>query len=380
MAIPRPAAIWRRSSLWLALAVSTITGGTQLATASDELLCVTADVCGEGCADDYSGPLTGPIYEPTEPMTSETIEPFVQPTTPPTTQALFAEGVEGTLGSPAHAPGYIDWAVPRSQIRLRFDAGFDSNRPDRAEFFYAQYQNPGPGDLGQGVVNTRVNFQDIRAYLELASGNRFSVFAEVPVRFIQTDSQTGRGLRDSGDANGISDLEAGFKYAISTDPTHFVTFQLKTYIPTGNASDGLGTDHVSIEPGILFNSKVNSRLDVFGEIRDWIPVNGSSINGIDYSGNVLRYGVGAAYTVARNESVSVSPIVEFVGWSVLDGQVFDANRLANRDADTTIVNAKVGVRTMFHSNDSSLYVGYGNALTGQRWYENFLRVEYTIFL
>src|SRR5205085_1898326 len=34
--------------------------------------------------------------------------------------------------------GYIDNAIPKTMFRLRFDAAYDDNRPDRAEFFYAK--------------------------------------------------------------------------------------------------------------------------------------------------------------------------------------------------------------------------------------------------
>ena len=34
--------------------------------------------------------------------------------------------------------GYIDDAIVQTRLRLRFDAAYDNNRPDRAEFFYAK--------------------------------------------------------------------------------------------------------------------------------------------------------------------------------------------------------------------------------------------------
>ena len=34
--------------------------------------------------------------------------------------------------------GYVDDAIVGSQVRIRFDAGFKDNAPDRAEFFYPQ--------------------------------------------------------------------------------------------------------------------------------------------------------------------------------------------------------------------------------------------------
>ncbi len=345
---------------------------------------------GVGCSDQPGVSPSDSIYSPTEnPIQSESA-PFVQ--SPAATPSVFSGGIEGTLAGQSYAPGYIDWAMPRTLFRLRFDAGFDNNRPDRAEFFYAQCGcnpgGPGPGNPAAGGgaarVNGSVDYQDIRGYLEIASSERFSVFGEVPVRFLQ-GAGAGQGTLPGGDEAGISDLEAGFKYALSTDPSGFLTFQFKTYIPTGNASQGLGTDHVSLEPGLLFQSQLSENVTLFSELRDWIPVSGSTFDGEDYSGNVLRYGLGLGVTTYENSSIRVTPIVEAVGWSVLDGQVLNTDNLAAgaaavESARTTIVNGKLGLRTTFKSNNSSLYLGYGHALTGQRWYEDIFRLEYMILL
>ena len=127
--------------------------------------------------------------------------------------------------------------------------------------------------------------------------------------------------------------------------------------------------------------KISHRLDLFGEVRDWIPVSGSTNLGREFSGNVLRYGVGAAYTTMDTCSTRISPIIEVVGWSVLDGLMVNTDNMGNvENASTTIVNGKVGLRTLFKSTGSTLYVGYGHALTGQRWYEDIVRLEYTMFL
>ncbi len=273
--------------------------------------------CGEGM---LTGPTCGSVYQPTEPPLQDNSSDFIQqPTpndTPPsnttpqnnaapfnqpqasaTNPSLFSGGVEGTLtaqgAAQGHAPGYIDWAVPRSIFRLRFDAGFNNERPDRAEFFYAQCGcagGPGPGGPQgpNGALNGSVDYQDLRGYLEVATGRRFSIFGEVPVRFLQTSASVGPAPGRSPDAAGISDLEAGFKYALIREADTTFTFQFKTYIPTGNASRGLGTDHVSLEPGFLAQQRVNRDLTVFGELRDWIPVNGSTFQGSNFAGNVLR--------------------------------------------------------------------------------------------
>ena len=38
----------------------------------------------------------------------------------------------------AMAPGgYLDTPIPQTMFRLRYDSGFDLNRPDRAQFFWS---------------------------------------------------------------------------------------------------------------------------------------------------------------------------------------------------------------------------------------------------
>jgi len=62
--------------------------------------------------------------------------------------------------------GYVDDAIVGSQVRIRFDAGFHDNAPDRAEFFYAQYaglNGPGPNS-----VVADLNFQQLYMRAELA--------------------------------------------------------------------------------------------------------------------------------------------------------------------------------------------------------------------
>jgi hypothetical protein len=354
--------------------------------------CATDPYGISGCAESCTDPLTSQFQPPFTNEPSPIAQPMTQAMQQPMQQgagSLFGGGVEGSLAAQAHAPGYIDWAVPRTMFRLRLDSAFDNNRPDRAEFLYAQCGcagGPGPGVVGPPpTVNGSVDYQEVRAYLEVASDSGFSVFGEVPVRFLQTSADPDLPFEDTGDANGFSDLEVGFKYALAQTDSQLLTFQLRTYIPTGNAGRGLGTDHVSLEPGFLYLNNVSDRVDVFAEVRDWVPIKGSKFAGQDFSGNVLRYGVGTAVTAVDTCNCRISPIVEFVGWTVFDGLMVNTDIIGPPgsnivDASTTIVNAKVGVRTMFKSNGSTLYVGYGRSLTGQRWYEDIARLEYTIFL
>jgi hypothetical protein len=294
-------------------------------------------------------------------------------------------------------PGYIDSALILNQFRLRYDAAYDDNRPDRAEFFYPKsgsFRNisigggnpalglirdpraPGPAIGALELGETKVDFQDITGYLEVAVNPNLSGFIEVPFRFLNPEI----------DANtaGFADLNAGFKYAFINNCDRVATFQFRTWIPTGTSTHGLGTDHVSLEPALLYQQRLGEQWTLFGEFRGWIPIGGT-----DFAGNVLRYGAGVGYTVFRGSNWSATPIAEVVGWTVLDGKELAADGL---DASTgqlinmrvldasgdTIINGKIGVRINLGTR-SSFYAGYGRALTGDVWYKDIIRVEYRLF-
>ena len=54
--------------------------------------------------------------------------------------------------------GYIEDAAVQSQVRVRFDAGFNAPRPDRAEYFYAGCD----GSSGcAGAIQRTLNFQQL---------------------------------------------------------------------------------------------------------------------------------------------------------------------------------------------------------------------------
>src|SRR5262249_36559742 len=71
-------------------------------------------------------------------------------------------------------PGSIDLAVPRTQLRFRFNSLYDNNRPDRADFFYPKCGCiPNSPGLGPNM-ETKVDAQEFSAYLETAVNERLS--------------------------------------------------------------------------------------------------------------------------------------------------------------------------------------------------------------
>lgn len=281
--------------------------------------------------------------------------------------------------------GYIADADVSSKLRLRFDAGYHIDTPDRAEFFYAKcgcYRNlvgaardpdaPGPGP---GSV-TDMNYKQVYVHGEYQLTDRFSAFAVLPARWIQPQSFAPDPPGSFGNQGGIGDVQAGVKLALLRTPSNTVTLQLQGYFPTGEASRGLGTDHVSVEPALLLHHRVSERLAVEGQIGDWHPIGGSAgvptSSSDKFAGDVLFYGIGPSYELYRGGNVSFTPVVELIGWRVLKG--FQTG--ATGDASgTNIVNVKVGARVAW-SDESSVYIGYGRALTTASWYDRIVRVEY----
>ena len=310
-------------------------------------------------------PTTLPEQRPSPAMESE---PLISP--PPIASGRSAAGLGQQVALTSNA-AYVDSAIPVTQFRFRFDAAYDDNRPDRAEFFYPKCGCFHTSDSrGPAAPETNVDYQEYTSYIEYAFGPRFSAFFEVPYRSINPTVNPNE--------DGFGDLNTGFKWAFLYQPASVGTFQFRTYIPTGLGRFGLGTDHVSLEPALLFWHQFGNRLILETELRDWIPIAGS-----DFSGNVLRYGVSLSYDVVQTDAFRVAPVAEVVGWTPLSGKEFDAaeNRVLD-SAGHTIVNAKTGIRLGVgratqpgQLNRSDFFVGYSRALTGDVWYKDALRVE-----
>jgi hypothetical protein len=291
--------------------------------------------------------------------------------------------------------GYVDDAIVGSQIRIRFDAGFHNNAPDRAEFFYAQYaglNGPGPSSVAADL-----NFQQLYMRAEYAPRQRFSFFTEVPERWIQPQLIAANVSPTTSLTNeaGIGDLAAGFKLAALASPNQYLSFQFQIYFPSGNASLGLGTSHYSVEPALLYYRKLSDRVALESELGDSHPIGGSSCKNIcestsaassssqGFAGDVFFYGLGPSYTVYRSDQLRVAPVLELVGWRVLGGletncvpSVLDcSSQEAVSASGTNIVNLKAGARALV-GDHSSFYIGYGHQLTHEFWYKEIVRAEY----
>jgi hypothetical protein len=281
--------------------------------------------------------------------------------------------------------GYIDNAIVGSEVRIRFDAAFNDAFPDRAEFVYAKcgcYRNTGadPNAPGPGPgIPKNVNYQILSFMGEYAVNRRFSAFVEIPFRWIQPQG-VAAGFTAPAFPNGagISDVQAGLKFAMLASSRHYLTAQLLSYFPSGDSRSGLGTNHYSVEPALLYYQKLSERFEIEGELGGWLPIGGSSGRGTGFSqgfaGNLFFYGIGPSYKLINGERFRLAPVIELVGWNVTGG-LQTGTGTPSSASGINIVNLKIGARMGFGGH-SSLYVGYGKALTSADWYDQIVRVEY----
>jgi Putative MetA-pathway of phenol degradation len=280
--------------------------------------------------------------------------------------------------------GYIDDAIIHPEVRVRFDSARDDKTPDRAEFFYAKCgcyaglpttnaaydpRTPGPGP----GIPTAVNFQQLYFYGEFAPHPRVSFFTELPFRWLQAEGSP-QAFPSNG---GFGDIRLGMKFAPIVSARRYLTLQFRASLPSGDAGLGLGTNHYSIEPSLLYYQRLSERLAVEAEVGDNHPLGTSSgvptATAHGFAGDVFFYGAGPSYKFINDENFSLAGVLEVVGWNVRSGYVTGPANPST--AGVNIVNMKVGPRFSFH-NHHSVYVGYGIALTSQNWYRDIIRTEY----
>jgi hypothetical protein len=284
--------------------------------------------------------------------------------------------------------GYIEDSTIQTQTRFRFDSGFGNNVPDRAEFFYAKCgcykyvpapaKDPDAPGPGQGIP-TEIDYTEFYAFAEFAVGPRYSVFGELPVRGIDPQGFVPTGLLDWEGKTGLGDIRFGGKASLFSDDYTGVTAQVRVAVPTGDSHKGLGTNHSSIEPSLLFHRSVSDRVGLEGQFGYWMSIGGSAgVNSEDsFAGDVLTWGIGPSFDAYSSPTLSISPVVELVGWHVIGGFQTCVTCTDPEAGGTNIVNIKFGARAMVNGRHS-IYGGYGLHLTDDVWYEKMFRFEYRL--
>lgn len=257
---------------------------------------------------------------------------------------------------------FIDGAVPRNAFGMRFEGMYGNRQPMRAEYLFAK--GGLPNSVGFPLPETRVDSLELTSYAEYSLSSWFSVFLEAPLRW--TNPEVNANQRGAGD------MRYGLKLCTWSSDNLIATAMLRIYQPTA-AHDSLGTHHWSLEPGLLAAYRITDKVLLEGEVRYWTALGGS-----DFAGNVLRYGAGVSYQHRLANGTWLMPVLEGVGWTILDGKTMVAsapdNFVAQDAYGQTIVNAYAGLR-MGLGRNLDFYLGYGRSLTGHVWARETYRFE-----
>jgi len=197
------------------------------------------------------------------------------------------------------APFEMDSSQPSNNRLFRFDLANGFPLPDRAEYFWAK---PGKGPAAE----TGVDYQDFRLRTEIG-GERLSVITEIPLRSLDPVI--------NGNTTGMGDMNVAVKTVMLDGNSWQLTQIFRTYTPTGAFRKGLGTGHVSLEPGVLATHRWRPTTFIHHELKYWIPLGGDPA----HSGQVLRYGLGYSHLLHETDAFAVIHTCEFIGFWFLDG-------------------------------------------------------------
>jgi hypothetical protein len=255
---------------------------------------------------------------------------------------------------------FLDSALPRSTLRLRFDVNQYNRRPTRAEYLF-------PGD-GFPVPETRVHAQELNSHVELGLNDWFSTFMETPFKWINPEQNE--------NVYGVGDFHFGAKFAFWNSEQFLTAFQLRVGAHTSQRVL-TGNGHWSIEPSLLMNWRILSDVILEGQAGYWMPIGGTA-----FEGDIFKYGAGLSYGQRTGDAIQLIPVAEVVGWTVTSGQQVVSPApgvfLIESAAGDTIVNGCLGLRFTLGQN-ADIYTGYSRCFTGHSWYRDMLRLEFRLF-
>jgi hypothetical protein len=271
---------------------------------------------------------------------------------------------------PCYEPSWIpaanaafgqDGPRPVTQTRLRWDAGFNYNFPDSAEFFWAQEKAKGPAN-----PSARLSYNSLSLYQEVAAKGA-SFFIEIPYYSINPEGNSSSA--------GFGDMNLGVKTVVLDRDLVLVTTQLRTFIPIGNPTNGLGTGHASLEPALLMALKITGSTYLQTEIAEWIPLGGTP----GFAGAVFHYHFSLNQNLCHvGECVNVVGTLEFNGYS-MRGQYTDAAGVIQDLSGSNYYNAGPGVRVQFCDRCDigvGMAFGFGDRHGPDQLYRTELRIRY----
>jgi hypothetical protein len=213
----------------------------------------------------------------------------------------------------ANAAFFVEQARPQTQQWIGYDSAQHYLFPDRGEYFWAREgpQGKGPtppsGILGEAYLN----YNQLSFYSQAATG-KLGIFFEVPYLSIQP--------KYDPYASGFGNINFGTKSLMVDCELLQLSFQFRTFTPTGNFTKGLGNGLWSLEPSLLAAVKLGPITYFQGQLSEWIPLGGDP----NYAGSVLHYHTSINQVLyAKVPDMPLVGTLEADGWSFQHGAFSD---------------------------------------------------------
>jgi len=265
-----------------------------------------------------------------------------------------------------YAPYILDTVMPTNQYGIRFDAAYHWRAPDLGELLVAQPQSA--GGTGLPVADKRLNYQDFDFVSEFGNST-VSAKTIIPLRLIDGT--------DNGDTAGLGDVEMDTKLVMLNG--EYIKFAQFTgmHFNSGDSMKGLGTGHISIEPGMLASLKCSDETYLHAEMKFLFPIAANA----EQKSNLLTWGLGLSHVLYDYDSFAVIPSVEAVFYTVYNGGFIEPGPVPVFVGNNwvTVPTLHYGVRMMTDRvRDLGLIeFGFsgGFSFGANVWYEDIFRVE-----
>ena len=206
---------------------------------------------------------------------------------------------------------FVDSARPVSNTKLMWDYQNHLAYPDRAEYFWAASpKGPAATDGLKAVPYLNVN--QLTQVTEIATGP-VSVAISTPYRSWDAEPY-------AHSSAGFSDISIATKTLLLDSELFMCALSMKTFMPVGNPTKGLGDGHVTLEPGLIFGLRLAPETFVQMELQEWIPIGGDQNN----AGAFLQWGLSLNQILWQPvRDVKLIGTLELTGYSFQDGLYTD---------------------------------------------------------
>jgi hypothetical protein len=254
---------------------------------------------------------------------------------------------------------------PITQTRLRFEDAFHMPFPDKSEFFWARADGnaaaKGPKQVVPAIVDSnKINDRELHMYTEAATGS-FGAWVDMAYRNVSADQYQG--------ASGFSDLTIGTKSLLLDCELLQFAFEFNTMVPTGNFLKGLGTGHVSLEPGVLLALKLAPETYLQSELAYRFPLGGDQA----FEGPVFHYHLSLNQRLWHcGNGVQLIGTAELNGWEFCGGQFTGPGNTTAANVDLAVsgspaadvLNMGPGLRLVLCDKVDFGVAGYFNVTSG----------------